>query len=157
MDKVVKSTSTKMLEEDNIARMASTGILIPMLKNKWRIDKVSTLNENETDIFTLQAISLKYKFKAPSGSQFGLVIKERHHLFIELEECINGTIASIVDKLMCEPFDLSYVNLDGDISSLKTTTFKNCTGVGYDYDLNYANSETCKFPLKFTCEEIIYS
>ena len=147
---------TELGKDDNSARMASIGIMMPMLKNKWRIDKVSTLTPREVDVFTLQAISLKYKFKA-SSSKFGFLINERHDLAITVEECIDGRIAPIVQKLMSAPFDLSYVNLDGDISTLKTTTFKDCTGLGYVYDLDYATSQSCSFPLKFTCEEIVYS
>ena len=144
---------TEKQKETNIALMTAGGIIMPMLTNRWRINSISILDEAETDIVTLQAISLKYKF-APS--MFGFAFAN-HDLSLIIEEPIGGQLAPIVKKLMTEKFDLSYSNMDGDFTPLKTTTFKGCIGVSYEYKMDYADSSTCKYPLKFKCEDIIYS
>ena len=144
-------------EDDNTSRMASIGVYMPMLKNKWRIGTVSILDEDETGVVTLQAISMKYKFNAPTPKAFGFMEKNLHDLKLVIEEPITGKVAPIVKKLMTAKFDITILSLDGDTTPLKTTTFKGCTGVSYDYDLDYAISETCKYPLNFKCEDIIYS
>ncbi len=151
------TTGATLVKDDNTAKMAAGGILMPMLKNKWRIGTVSILDEAETEAVTLQAISMKYRFNAPTGMQFGFVQQTPHDLKLIFEEPITGSIAPIVKKLMSQKFDITILQLDGDTTTLKTTTFKNCSGVGYAYDLDYAAFEACKYPLEFKCEDIIYS
>lgn len=146
-----------ILESDNIERMASIGIAMPMLKNKWKVDKVSILDEDENFSVQVQAIDLNYKFNASIGLAFGFQPEFCHDLMLTLEEDISGAIAPIAKKLMTNKFDLVIHSLDGATTVLKTTTFKDCMGIGYKYSLNYATSKACKYPLKFVCKDIIYS
>ena len=138
-------------------RLASTGILMPMTKHKWRVASVSILDGDDLETVRLQAIAMRYKYNAPVAKAFGFIHDVPHDFHLTIEEPITGLLAPIVKKLMTLEFDIVIENLDGDITSLKTTTFKGCTGVGYEYGLDYADSGSCKYPLNFKCKDIIYS
>lgn len=134
------------------------GILIPMLKNRWRLVSISGLDDAEIDLLMLQLVRLKYRFKTTNS--FGL--QEPHDLFILVEETgsqrHHGNLAPIISKMAKMPtMDIVVANLEGDTTIVKTTTFKDARLLGYDYDLDYSSLEACQFPLEFTCDDIIYN
>lgn len=131
------------------------GIHMPMLVNKWRITKVTGLSVEDNDVLTLQAISLGYRFNAPAAN-FGF--DAGHEFKLTIEESINNLIAPIVRKLMLlKDYDITVANLGGDSEILKLTTFKKCTGIGFDYKYDYVESSACKFPCEFVCEDIEFN
>lgn len=133
------------------------GIMIPMLTSQWRLSSVEGLSKDEVDLLSGQCVSLEYKFNAPHENSFGFEIDVLHDVLLVVEESIKGDIASIATKLMEGKHDISFHNLNADGTVVKTTTLRNCTAMDYTYTLHYGKSESCKFPIKFKCEAVIYS
>jgi hypothetical protein len=145
------------ITEMNSDKLENGTRLPAVISNRWKLGSVDGLSNDEFNIIAEQYISLEYKFNAPHYNSFGFVIDEKHDLLLVIEESVNNDIASIVSKLMEGKHDISFQNLDGHNTVMKKTMFRGCTAIGYTYKMDYGKSETCKFPIKFKCESIIYS
>ncbi len=127
------------------------GILMPSLVNQWKLVAVSCLSENELDLIKIQATSLAYSFAVSTHPH-------QQSLTLVVEEAIHREIASIVRKMMLtRGFDITVANVDGSADVSKLTTFKDCRGIGYEYKYDYSTSTVCKYPMRFSCNDIVFS
>jgi hypothetical protein len=134
-------------------------IQFPMLQNRWQLDSITGLEEQENDYLRNQLTLAHFEFDPDEVSRFGFdnsFIK--HRLLLVFEEPLKGGLAEIITKLTkLEKFTIVIDNLDGDLKKLKRTTYRGCNLMKYNYHLNYAASETCKFNVKFIVDSVTYS
>lgn len=153
-------------------------IMMPMMQSRWMLDKISVLDENENDIVKLN-ISLahfEYNPEAALCNEFGFETPASHSLFIVVDDPLSvrapvmtdgplithelgpGGIHHIVQKL-CDsaPFDIEILNMGYHEDVKRRATYVGCKVLKYTYHLNYANSEPCKYPIKFSVKGVRYS
>lgn len=133
----------------------TTGIVMPLLKSRWRIKAVADLSGDDLRLLVMQSISFKFKFAA--ASKFGFDLP--HTAKWTLEEPICGNMGEVVQYLatLVDGFDIVIEHLGGDATVLKTSTYKGVTVQSYETDLDYAASATSKFPLELLINKVEYT
>lgn len=125
------------------------GILMPQLKNRWRLrftGSKSLFSDENLHFMAVQVVSCSFDYHL----QILNMVFEQDRFSSKLHDLVKqfNTISkssSNVDKV-------SFVvdMLDGDDTVLQSFKFDGCALIGHLFELDYASSETAKHNLKFS-------
>lgn len=150
-----KEAKKKLFEKAELATVhgGALGILMPMMQNQWELKRASCLSEDELNLLNVSVIKLRYNF---CGASDLFVAENSLHLVIE--EPRNAGIGPVIRKLMLlKDYEITIASLDGDSTPLQLKTFLRCRGLNYTYDLDYSSSDTCKYKLNLTFDDLAFN
>ena len=127
-----------------------TGILMPLIKNRWRlvITEHVPIIEEIKQLLCTQVVALEFNY-------------HMQHLEMEIEQNASNTHLHTLVKHLSKLSkvnkydDINFVveELDGEGNVHARFMFSSCKLLDHGYALNYASSSTCRHHLKFSFKE----